>query len=85
MVLHGHFRINGRKTDVPSYSVKPGDQITWKESVKTTEYYADRTNRRPQTPRPHLAGPGRKRNVGPGSFAALRRATAHRPGLPPNR
>lgn len=52
MVLHGHFRINGRKTDVPSYSVKPGDQITWKESVKTTEYYADRTNGVPKRPVP---------------------------------
>jgi small subunit ribosomal protein S4 len=28
LVLHGHFLVNGRKVDVPSYSVKAGDQIS---------------------------------------------------------
>ena len=28
LVRHGHFLINGRKVDVPSYSVKAGDVIT---------------------------------------------------------
>jgi small subunit ribosomal protein S4 len=28
LVLHGHFLVNGRKVDVPSYSVKAGDTIT---------------------------------------------------------
>ena len=27
-VLHGHFLVNGRKVDVPSYQVKAGDTIT---------------------------------------------------------
>src|ERR671929_2143829 len=27
MVRHGHFSVNGRKVDIPSYSVKPGDVI----------------------------------------------------------
>jgi small subunit ribosomal protein S4 len=27
LVRHGHFLINGRKVDVPSYSVKAGDQV----------------------------------------------------------
>ena len=48
MVLHGHFRVNGRKTDIPSYSVKAGDEITWKESLKTTDFYAERTNGLPK-------------------------------------
>lgn len=52
MVLHGHFRINGRKTDVPSYSVKPGDEIAWKESLKTTDFYADRISGLPKRPVP---------------------------------
>jgi len=30
MVSHGHFYINGRKVDRPSYRVKPGDEITVK-------------------------------------------------------
>jgi small subunit ribosomal protein S4 len=28
LVRHGHFLVNGRKVDVPSFSVKPGDVIT---------------------------------------------------------
>src|SRR5216683_2403393 len=28
LVRHGHFQVNGRKVDIPSYSVKQGDVIT---------------------------------------------------------
>src|SRR4029079_2624776 len=28
LVLHGHFLLNGRKVDVPSYSLKAGDVVT---------------------------------------------------------
>ena len=28
LVRHGHFRVNGRKVDIPSFSVRVGDQIT---------------------------------------------------------
>ena len=31
MVAHGHILVNGRKTDVPSYSVSPGDKLTLKK------------------------------------------------------
>jgi small subunit ribosomal protein S4 len=27
LVRHGHFLVNGRKVDVPSYSLKPGDVV----------------------------------------------------------
>ncbi len=30
LVNHGHFTVNGRRMDVPSYRVKPGDNIAWK-------------------------------------------------------
>jgi small subunit ribosomal protein S4 len=39
LVRHGHFLLNGRKTDIPSCLVKPGDAITWRESSTKTEYY----------------------------------------------
>ncbi|MFC1949678.1 30S ribosomal protein S4 [Chloroflexota bacterium] len=39
LVQHGHFLINGRKNNVPSYLVKEGDTISWKESSTKTEYY----------------------------------------------
>lgn len=32
-VVHGHVIVNGRKTDRPSFSVKPGDVITLKEGL----------------------------------------------------
>lgn len=31
MVNHGHFRVNGRKVDIPSYQVKPGDEVLVKD------------------------------------------------------
>jgi small subunit ribosomal protein S4 len=31
LVRHGHFRVNGRKVDVPSFSVRAGDQISVRE------------------------------------------------------
>jgi small subunit ribosomal protein S4 len=33
IVSHGHVIVNGRKTDIASFQVKPGDQITFKEKV----------------------------------------------------
>ena len=33
IVAHGHVLVNGRKTDIASYQVKPGDVITFKERV----------------------------------------------------
>jgi small subunit ribosomal protein S4 len=32
LVLHGHITVNGHVTDVPSYQVKAGNVIAWKES-----------------------------------------------------
>ncbi len=34
LVNHGHFRVDGRKVDIPSYQVRPGDVITTKERSK---------------------------------------------------
>ena len=39
LVRHGHFFLNGRKTDIPSCLVKPGDAIAWRESSTKTGYY----------------------------------------------
>lgn len=35
LVNHGHILVNGRKVDIPSYIIKPGDLITLKEKSKT--------------------------------------------------
>ncbi len=52
LVTHGHFRINGRKTDIPSYLVRTGDAISWKEADKQTEFYRERTDGIPKRPIP---------------------------------
>ena len=37
LVSHGHFTVNGRKVNIPSYLVKPGMVITLKETSKGLE------------------------------------------------
>ena len=39
LVNHGHFLVNGRKVNVPSYVVKVGDVITVKESKASNKYF----------------------------------------------
>ena len=34
LVNHGHFQVNGKKVDIPSYQVRPGDVVTIKEKSK---------------------------------------------------
>ena len=31
LVNHGHFRVNGKKVDIPSYQARPGDLVTIKD------------------------------------------------------
>lgn len=37
LVVHGHFTVNGRKVDIPSYLVKAGDVVAVKEKSRGTE------------------------------------------------
>jgi len=39
IVRHGHIKLNGRKTDIPSCLTKEGDAISWREGSTKTEYY----------------------------------------------
>jgi small subunit ribosomal protein S4 len=39
LVTHGHFDVNGRKTDIPSFLVKPGDQIAVRAKSRSNEYF----------------------------------------------
>ena len=39
LVQHGHFLVNGRRTDTPSFIVKEGDVIGWTEASRKTEYF----------------------------------------------
>ena len=39
IVRHGHVILNGRRCDIPSALVKPGDVVSWHESSTKNEYY----------------------------------------------
>lgn len=41
LVSHGHFMVNGRKIDVPSYSVQIGDVITIREGSLSNTFFKD--------------------------------------------
>ena len=42
LVNHGHFAVNGRKTDIASFIVKPNDVIAVRERSKGLEYFKTR-------------------------------------------
>ena len=42
LVNHGHFSVNNRKVDIPSYIVKPNDVIAVRERSKGLEYFKTR-------------------------------------------
>ena len=44
LVNHGHFLVNGKKVNVPSFIVKAGDVITVKESKASNKYFEEVKN-----------------------------------------
>ncbi len=38
LVNHGHIEVNGRKVDIPSFQVKPGDQINVREASRSNPH-----------------------------------------------
>jgi small subunit ribosomal protein S4 len=41
MVTHGHFLVNGRRTDVPSMILEPGDTVTVREGSRSHKYFKE--------------------------------------------
>ncbi len=41
LIRHNHFLVNGKKVNIPSYSVQVGDQITLKEKSRKNEMIID--------------------------------------------
>ena len=85
LVRHGHFQVNGRRVNIPSYQVKPNDVITIRtgsvgRAGRPRRDRPDRVGRAvaPGRPRradredPQVARPGRDRH--PGAGVADRRA-----------
>ena len=41
LVCHGHYTVNGKKVDIPSYQVKPGDVIKVKEKSQSSPKFKE--------------------------------------------
>jgi small subunit ribosomal protein S4 len=41
LVTHGHFTVNGRRTDIPSMVLKPGDAVSVREGSRPATYFKD--------------------------------------------
>ncbi len=41
LVVHGHYTVNGRKVDIPSYQVKPGDVIRVKTKSQSSPKFKE--------------------------------------------
>lgn len=41
LIRHGHFQVNGRRVDIPSYLVKPGDVIELRERSRKNARIAE--------------------------------------------
>ena len=39
LVSHGHFELNGRRVNIPSIAVKPGDEIVVRKTSQKTTYF----------------------------------------------
>jgi small subunit ribosomal protein S4 len=44
LVQHGHFVVNGRRTNVPSYLVRPQDRLEVREGSRKRVYFKERAN-----------------------------------------
>ncbi len=42
LVSHGHFTVNGRKTTIPSYTVRPNEVISVRSESRRKQYFKDR-------------------------------------------
>lgn len=62
LVNHGHFLVNGKKVDIPSYTVSVGDQISLKETSK--DLVVVKASLEAKTVRPEYVSFDDSKNVG---------------------
>lgn len=41
LVKHGHFQVNGKRANIPSFEVKAGDVIQWRAAKKNNTYFKE--------------------------------------------
>ncbi len=52
LVRHGHVEVNGRKVDIPSYLVQPGDVVAVRQRSRQKTYFKDLVDDLPHRPVP---------------------------------
>ena len=45
LIRHGHVTVNGRRTDIPSFAVKPSEVIAWHEGSVNSDQYKEMTQK----------------------------------------
>ncbi len=50
MVVHGHFLLNGKKHNIPSTFIQPGDKITVKPSLQNSPLYSQAMDNKNKVP-----------------------------------
>ena len=66
LVSHGHFLLNGRRVDIPSIRLKPGDVLEVRPKSQKTEYFKNLDNvigASSQQPLGWLKGDGKKMTI----------------------
>ncbi|HHX73151.1 MAG TPA: 30S ribosomal protein S4 [Clostridiales bacterium] len=53
LVNHSHFTVNGRKVNIPSYQVKPGDVVALKEKSRQSDKFKSIVEANSARPVPH--------------------------------
>ncbi|PKK39632.1 SSU ribosomal protein S4p (S9e), SSU ribosomal protein S4p (S9e), zinc-independent [Clostridiaceae bacterium JG1575] len=54
MVNHGHFLVNGKKVNIPSYALKVGDVVELREKSRKTERFTENFAQLMGTPIPYI-------------------------------
>lgn len=54
LVTHGHVEVNGKKVDIPSYLVKPGDTVALREKSRNLGLVVETLDRRAGETPPYL-------------------------------
>ncbi|MBI4307737.1 MAG: 30S ribosomal protein S4 [Chloroflexi bacterium] len=52
LIGHGHITVNSAITDIPSYLVRPGDVVGWREGSRKNKYYQAVAQGAPKRPVP---------------------------------
>ena len=63
LVRHGHVNVNGRRVDIPSFTVKPNDVIEVREKQQEQSHHSARARRHGARAQPQLAGSGSRESA----------------------